>query len=70
MSDIGRIRDMLDRIDTRGALKSNIGWGDAGFGSSDLLKWRDRVLAWPHEEVESPLVCRTIRGFVGIKGSG
>lgn len=58
--------DMLDRIDTRSALKSNIGW-DASLDSSDLVKWRDRVAKFPREEVEPPLICRTIRGFVGVK---
>lgn len=62
--------DMLDRIDTRSALKSWFGW-DSQMGTSDLRKWRERVAAvatLPHTE-EPPLICRNIRGFVGVKGS-
>jgi hypothetical protein len=62
-------RDMLDRIDTRSALKS-FGW-DSQMGTSDLRNWRERVAAvstLPHPE-EPPLICRSIRGFVGVKGS-
>lgn len=62
-------RDMLDRIDTRSALKSWFGW-DSQMGTSDLRKWRERVAAVatvPHQE-EPPLICRNIRGFVGVKG--
>ncbi len=60
--------DMLDRIDTRSALKSNIGW-DAQLDTSDLVKWRERVAKFPRDEFDPPLICRTIRGFVGTKAS-
>ncbi|CCA70775.1 hypothetical protein PIIN_04710 [Serendipita indica DSM 11827] len=60
--------DMLDRIDTRAALESGIGWYEKS-GRSDLEEWRARAAKFPVREDSSPLVCRIIRGFVAYKES-